>query len=185
VITDEFLATLSICPATSEIFVTHLTDYTGFNNPVCINTDGIVNVNGIFGHDYFGKEGYATYPEVGTELFTYATSPNYYIDAGATAGGTRYYAFAIAWSNSTDGIPDTETNPASPLAYPNPFTDGFYIHNLPENARLEIFDIHGKLLYQAEPMNNTLVQPGQLPDGVYFLKLINSQGARYQKIVKY
>ncbi|MCX6223909.1 MAG: T9SS type A sorting domain-containing protein [Bacteroidia bacterium] len=185
VIPDDFISLLSACPPGSEIFTAKLSTFAGWNNPICVNSDGTLKIRSIFGRDYFGEEGYTTYPEGETELFTYATSPQYYIDAGASGSGTRYQAFAIAWSNSTDGIPDAATSPGAPYAYPNPFTHGFYVHNLLENARLEIFDIHGKLLYQTEPRTNRMVQPGQLPEGIYFLKLTNNQGARYQKIVKY
>jgi hypothetical protein len=191
VISDEFLEKLANCPTDSDIFTAPLSNFSGLNNPVCINSDGTLTINGIFGRDYFDKDGFATYPEtgVGRELFTYATSPVYYIDAGSSgiSGGkvTEYRAFAIAWSNSTDGIPGIETNPVAPHPCPNPFTDGFYINHLPENARLEIYDFRGKLLYQTEPKDTKMVQPGQLPDGIYFLKLINRQGTSYQKIVKH
>ncbi|MCX6223908.1 MAG: MBG domain-containing protein [Bacteroidia bacterium] len=193
VISDEFLDKLASCPAGSEIFTAVLSDVVPpVNNPIGINSDGTLLIVPIYGTDYFQHEGWETFngnqSGVGNELFTYTTSPQYYVDAGPsqTPGVTTHYqVFAIAWSNSTDGISDAVTNPASPYIYPNPFTDGFSINNLPENTRLEIFDVHGKLLYQIEPKNNSLVKPGQLPDGVYFLKLTNIRGTRYQKIVKY
>lgn len=104
IISDVFLQKLRLCPAGSEIFTSPLNSYVGINNPVCINTDGTIRINDIFGKDYHGKEGYATYPEnigVGRELFTYAINPDYYIDAGSSnVGGivTYYKAFAIAWA---------------------------------------------------------------------------------------
>ncbi|MFH1194399.1 MAG: BACON domain-containing carbohydrate-binding protein [bacterium] len=105
IISTEFLETLASCPAGSEIFTANLSNYAGINNPVCVNTDGTVGINGIFGKEYYGREGYETYPENigdGSEIFTYATSSEYYIDAGSCShvGGTvtYYKAFAIAWS---------------------------------------------------------------------------------------
>ena len=105
VLTEEFLATLAECPANSEIFTAKLNAYTGINNPVCINSDGTVKINDIFGRDYCNKTGYATFPESSglsaKQLFTYATDASYYIDAGSSsssAGITNYKAFAIAWS---------------------------------------------------------------------------------------
>jgi hypothetical protein len=189
----EFVNQLAACPPGSDIFTSVLHYFGGLNNPVCINSDGTLSINAIFAKHYFGKEGYATYPEsqagVGKQLFTYAASPDYYIDAGisGTSGGTtiRYKAFAIAWSAPAVGIRDAETNQQPPSVYPNPFSVGFYFHNLPEQTQIDIFDIRGKLIYQTEPKANSMVQPGLLPKGIYILKLINSRGSWQQKIVKY
>lgn len=105
VISDIFLETLANCPAGSEIFTAKLRDYAGIGNAVGINTDGTLKILDIKGRDYYGKTGYGTYPEqsggVGRELFTYATSAPYYIDAGDKPGGGRYKAFAIGWSGSS------------------------------------------------------------------------------------
>jgi len=104
VITDAFMETLANCPAGSEIFTAKLRDYAGIGNAVGINTDGTLKILDIKGRDYYGKTGYATYPEqlggVGRELFTYATSSEYYIDAGDKPGGGQYIAFSIGWSGS-------------------------------------------------------------------------------------
>jgi hypothetical protein len=102
VISDAFLETLALCPPGSEIFTAKLSDFAGLNNPVCISADGTLSINGIFGRDYHGQTGYATYPPSGgRESFNYATNPQYYIDAGSRStpdGTTEYKAFAIAWS---------------------------------------------------------------------------------------
>ncbi|MFH1152392.1 MAG: IPTL-CTERM sorting domain-containing protein [Pseudomonadota bacterium] len=109
VITDEFLNTLAGHPG-SEVLTAPLSNYTGANNPVCINADGTVNILGIFGRDYDGHTGYETYPTSGVdrELFTHATSQQYYIDAGFNGSGGGYYyykAFAIAWAGTATAIP--------------------------------------------------------------------------------
>jgi len=104
VITDEFLETLAACPAGSEIFTVPLSGFGGDNNPVCVNTDGTLSIQPIFGRDYYGDTGYSTYPPdisgAGREIFTYADNPAYYIDAGENVGGGRYHAFAIAWAQA-------------------------------------------------------------------------------------
>ncbi len=103
VISDEFMATLANCPAGSEIFSTQLNNYTGLNNPVCINTDGTCNILGIFGKDYYQKTGYYTWPEQSssqTELFTVSNDFNSLIEAGFLEPNYYYKAFAIAWSKS-------------------------------------------------------------------------------------
>ncbi|MEA4883989.1 MAG: beta-propeller fold lactonase family protein, partial [Clostridia bacterium] len=104
VITDDFLEALRGCPPDSEAFTDALSNYAGLNNPVCVNTDGTLTIQPIFGRDYHGRTGYSTYPESSggarRERFTYAASPAYYIDAGQsdTEEAKNYYAFAIAWS---------------------------------------------------------------------------------------
>jgi len=122
IISDEFLATLAHCPAGSDIFVASLTNFSNpANNPIAINTDGTAYVVSVYGKDYFGREGYSTYPEsqsgVGEELFTYAISPEYYIDCGSSiTGGSSYKAFAIVWSQaptSTLSVSTSTLNVAS------------------------------------------------------------------------
>ena len=102
VIPEVFMETLANCPAGSEIFTARLTEFAGQNNPVCINADGTLGIRTIFGHYYYGQTGYGTYPEdlmgEGREIFTYATGPEYFIDAGSAPGGGQYSAFAIAWA---------------------------------------------------------------------------------------
>jgi hypothetical protein len=113
IITDEFLATLSHCPAGSEIFNATLSNFAGLNNPVCINSDGTLGIIPIFGKDFYQEEGYKTYPEellVGVkEFFTYPTNSDYYIDAGEGLNG-RYKAFAIAWSQEQASTLKVSTN---------------------------------------------------------------------------
>jgi hypothetical protein len=106
VISDEFMATLAKCPAGSDIFTAALSKYTGINNPVCVNTDGTLRINDIFGKDYLSMDGYTTLPlnqgGYTPELFIKANSTDKYIDAGSSgiSGGTaiNYKAFAVAWS---------------------------------------------------------------------------------------
>jgi subtilisin family serine protease len=105
IISDEFMATLASCPSSCELLTVALVNFAGLNNPVCINTDGTLTINPIFGNDYFRKEGYSTYPEnqqgYTPEFFTYTNSTDKYIDAGTSTGGNRYKAFAIAWKAAT------------------------------------------------------------------------------------
>jgi len=120
VISDEFMERLATCPAGSEIFTVAIYNFAE-NWPVCINTDGTVSINPIYASDYFDKEGYATKhisPEdYVPQLFTYATSPEYYINAGQMGGieglqanETVYYkAFAIAWMKMKAKTPLVET----------------------------------------------------------------------------
>jgi hypothetical protein len=104
VVSDEFMATLAALPAGSEIFTVKLSNFAGLNNPVCVNSDGTLRIQPAFGKDYFKQNGFSTYPdtETGTEkeMFTYAKSPQFYIDAGARTTSDRYYAMAIVWAKA-------------------------------------------------------------------------------------
>lgn len=116
-----FMDSLAACPSGSDIFTAELSNFAGLNNPVGINTDGTLIITAIYGRDYYKKEGYGTYSDtqqgVCHELFTYATSPQYYIEAGQIevnyGGGivtnTLYYqAFAIAWELSSTFVLSNE-----------------------------------------------------------------------------
>ncbi len=109
VISDEFLEVLANCPAGSPIFTKKLKDYEGITGGIAINTDGTVFATSIKGRSYYGQTGYSTYPPnhsgVGRELFTYANSPEYYIDV--ENGGKTYKVFAIAWSSGETPQPTT------------------------------------------------------------------------------
>lgn len=104
-ITNRFMQTLSSNPIDREIFTPTLnTGHFDVNYPVCINADGTVATNPIYGRDYHGDEGYTTTGSnmdgVGTVWVTAAGSPADYIDAGEVEGEpiTRHYkAFAVLW----------------------------------------------------------------------------------------
>ena len=106
VITDAFLETLALCPPGSEIFTAPLSNYTGVNNPVCINADGTLGIRPIFGRSYDGKPGYVTnqahYPGIALANFTMAESPTYYIDAGSSGEPSLIYyqSIGIAWADA-------------------------------------------------------------------------------------
>ncbi|HNX97092.1 MAG TPA: hypothetical protein PKK12_05375, partial [Candidatus Aminicenantes bacterium] len=102
-IPQPFLDTLAACPADSEVKTAPLSNYTGLNNPVCVNSDGHLTVNDIFAADYSGQAGYRDVPGdavgAGTVQITQALRPDRYPDAGSI-GSTHYYAFAIAWASA-------------------------------------------------------------------------------------
>jgi subtilisin family serine protease len=104
VVSNEFMATLAALPAGREIFTVKLSNFAGLNNPVSINSDGTLGIQPAFGKDYYKKNGFSTYPETETgtekEMFTYAKSSQFYIDAGARTTTDRYYAMAIAWAKA-------------------------------------------------------------------------------------
>jgi hypothetical protein len=113
-ITPAFMAKVVTRPPGSDIFTAVLSNYTGINNPIGVNSDGTLDVLPIFGAAYQGQTGYTTYagspPSLGTVRFTSAISPQYYIDTGSSVVSVNtlgsYTAFAIIW-----GAPPRTPNP--------------------------------------------------------------------------
>ena len=78
------------------------------NNPVGIADDGSLTIAGLYGRDLVGQVGYVTntvpYPGIGLARITMATSPAYYIDAGAdtdaSVGQTFYKGIGVAWAGA-------------------------------------------------------------------------------------
>lgn len=101
----DFVASVGNNLPGSDVFTAALSNFAGLNNPVCINADGTLKINALFGRDYDGDTGYVTnkvhYPGIALANFTMATSPTYYINAGSGGGSTpiNYQAIGIAWSD--------------------------------------------------------------------------------------
>jgi hypothetical protein len=100
----DFVASVGNNPGGSDVFTVALSNFAGLSGPVCINADGTLTILPIFGRDYDGHTGYVTnkvhYPGISLANFTMATSPVYYIDAGARAGSpSRYQAIGIVYAN--------------------------------------------------------------------------------------
>jgi hypothetical protein len=201
VISDEFMATLANCPKGSEIFTAALSEVSPpINNPIGISTDGTLIVVPLYGKDYFHHNGYLTYQDtlvpVGLTIFTYSTSPQYYIDAGASGSGTRYKAFAIAWSAPAVGIHDTETSLKSPSVYPNP-TTGKFSARLNDTVgqvqysqfsveRIEVVDLNGKILENFKLLpetGNPEFDISHLKPGVYFCRIKTENSVFISKII--
>jgi hypothetical protein len=190
-ISDEFMATLANCPAGSDIFTAALSNFGGLNNPICVNTDGTLGIRPIFGKDYYENEGYTTYPEsqagVGRELFTYSTDPEYYIDAGASSGESRYKAFAIAWSKLPVGISVTETGKETPSVYPNPTTGKFSVQGSEFKVqRVELVNLNGKVLENFELLSeyeNQEFDISHLKPGVYFCRIKTDSSVFISKLI--
>lgn len=104
----DFVTSVGNNPGGSEVFTAPLTSFGGLiYNPLCVNADGTLTINAIYGRDYDGHTGFVAnkvrYPGIAVANFTMAKSPTYYIDAGTTTviiGSehitTHYEAFAIA-----------------------------------------------------------------------------------------
>jgi hypothetical protein len=137
------------------------------------------NVNGCSGETYIGavntnNTGQWTYSGVLTGgAFLTATARD------TNNNNTSSFGNCIAIAMTT-GIP--ETSQSSPfIVYPNPFNDITYVvvdeNLLQMNCYLNLFDITGRDV-QTVKLNEHIskLERGNLPDGVYFYRIVNSNG---------
>ena len=84
----------------------------------------------------------------------------------------------------------SSTTPATyhyvlPLLYPNPSTGIFNLKlDKKESFSIEVHSINGELLYKSDIRGEGEVDISQLPDGVYFIKLLNAHNVMTTKIIK-
>jgi hypothetical protein len=119
-ISEEFMSQLAAAPRTRDAFTAELWNLASpYNNPVVVSPDGEIWMAGVFGQHFRSLAGFQTASGVsgaaGTVLFTFATGPQYYIDAGATviveagrSGHFYYKAMAIVYA-------DPPAPPATPI----------------------------------------------------------------------
>jgi hypothetical protein len=67
--------------------------------------------------------------------------------------------------------------------YPNPAKDVLYFQNIPINTYVSIIDLNGKLLIDKKVENNQ-IYVGNLPQGVYCIKLITGLEVSILKLIK-
>jgi hypothetical protein len=192
VITNRFMKTLDSTPAGSEVFTAALSSFAGVNNPVCINVDGTVRVQPIYGRNYHDKPGYTTTKSnmagVGTVWATAADSPAYYINAGtATVGDNTitYKAFAVVWMPDLTPVGDLTKNDHI-IVYPNP-TKGMVWFDLQVNdpiIKVEVYDIKGKQLFCTDHVKENHIDLSGLKNGIYLLKLETHNQKLNQKVIK-
>ena len=86
-----------------------------------------------------------------------------------------------------DGIEEAHDNGLKvAIAYPNPGRDVLNIRTALQNARIEVYDLNGKLIYNQEITDNmTPITTTSWPSGSYFWKVIaNGKEAETGKWIK-
>jgi len=203
VITDVFLQNLESNYYYFEEIKSPLKNYGGSNNPICISTNGKVRIVNYFGKDYSKQEGFATYPEkAGADIsFTYAISPEYYIDAGyyvpeiQVEDTTFYRVIAIIWKDTTTvGVQERDIEKKIIIS-PNPARDYIYIHSLfVEGAgsvyhylgngwQYQIYDLLGNCV-QSGAIESNKININQLSSGFYTVRFFNSGRQVVEKMIK-
>lgn len=200
VIPQSFINSVANSPAASEVFLATLDNYAAISGGIVIGEDGSIAYTNIRGADYNEQPGYTTYTTdseagVGRELFTYASSPNYYIDASSTTdsygGGivtwtTQYKAFAIGWSSpivlDLNGDGKLEASKGHWLPH-----NGFI-----EGSKVAMFDMNADgfqdLVEWVGPNDGLLLMPGETIKDLDGSKLFgNTDGYKhgYEKLAEY
>jgi len=170
----------------TEVLVQPLKTFGGSNNPVCISTDGKLTINNIFGKDYYKREGFATYPEQSgaSVSFTYAISPEYYIDAGwfQMREDTIYYrANVIIWKDTTTVGVNNDDN-YNNIIFPNPANSlinvPFYI-----GWEYQIYDVLGNCV-QTGAIESNKINISNLSIGFYTIRFFKGDRQVVVKLMK-
>ncbi len=75
---------------------------------------------------------------------------------------------------------------AEPIVFPNPTNEFLQIINLEPNARLQLFDMQGKLVRELNTKNQKAeLNLGGLDSGIYSLRVSSARGSASKKVVKY
>lgn len=71
-------------------------------------------------------------------------------------------------------------------AYPNPFTDRIYLNGMTIGVDIDLYDFSGKEVdfSVSRQLNTTVIDPQDIPSGVYILRLEDSINSRTIKLIK-
>ncbi|MDG2086334.1 MAG: T9SS type A sorting domain-containing protein, partial [Flavobacteriales bacterium] len=67
--------------------------------------------------------------------------------------------------------------------YPNPASDNIYISNLTESSKMMIFDMTGKLVFEAEVADKEYVNISELSKGIYQINFVGSTFDETRKLI--
>jgi len=104
-------------------------------------------------------------------------------------GSKVLYQTADQWQDFTNIVEFTTAVPAlsdggSIQVYPNPVTDGFRIKGIEGISLLQLTDVNGKMLLTKQVTGNETITVNNLPQGMYIIKIITSEGMTERKLVK-
>jgi len=91
----------------------------------------------------------------------------------------------ISVSQLAKGVTDIEATQNEKIRLcPNPTKDAFSVSGIIGVAILKLLDINGRLLLSKQVANNESVSVSSLPQGMYIVKLITTEGITESKIIK-
>lgn len=83
------------------------------------------------------------------------------------------------------GVHDVQRMTTDVIVYPNPATQTIQVkHNLGKQARLEIWSIDGKMLWQGYTEGHTDINVTSFASGLYLMRVVSEQGSKTVKWVK-
>ena len=83
--------------------------------------------------------------------------------------------------NSIVDVKENIKNKLDLLVYPNPVAEKVFVAS---NAKVELYDVNGKLVYVDNSDNHKTIDMNSYPCGVYVVKVYTESGVKTQKIVK-
>jgi len=101
-------------------------------------------------------------------------------------GSKEAYQAAAQWQNFSNIVEVTTAvptiNDVNFSLYLNPSDDAIYINGL--KGMLRLFDVNGRLLLTKQVAENKSVSIASLPQGMYIVKLISTEGTVERKVIK-
>ncbi len=90
--------------------------------------------------------------------------------------------FSNGYCNYLSSIPKTETYDLT--IYPNPTSGKLFFNGLNKNSNYQLITIQGKIIQSGEIEANSSIDLSLIPNGIYFIKLIDEENLLVKKIIK-
>jgi len=160
--------------------ITDLTFNTSFQNIAITVDDKYAFVIGAFDKkviDLSNNTVIQTFTSGQTNVATKSDGSAFYV--------TDYYNGTVrVYKNITVGIDELKKDIFNATVYPNPVTNGFRIKGIEGTSELRLTDLNGKVLLTKQVTGNETITVNNLPQGMYIVKIITSEGMIERKLVK-
>ena len=130
-----------------------------------------------------------TLPSNLTFVYKYCSGPSWdYVEMDASGNylpNNRNYSandVVANWKSIYSSIVNIESEKLN--IYPNPFTEGFIINGLDGYANVTITDLNGRLLLNKQVYRQESISVGNLPKGLYFVKIRSNDFSVDKRILR-
>ncbi len=144
-------------------------------------------------HPTIDSLGILTYPE----LVSCTTGPDYQQNKGYLNGFISSDSIKIEFgrSNKWGGVirrivgkriatDISESQSPKLFLYPNPASDYIVLSNLNNQNHIAIYSIEGKIMYSSLYISEEKISISSFPKGLYFVKVLGTNGSKTLKLVK-